>query len=484
MNQKELARVTTPGPTNESASSELFRIHNIVADGFSQEDRDRFSTSDFSPYKDLYAKVAPQKACGKFAVLSECSTGDHRFAKALYCGREWCSVCGADGSPVHKRRQARTLTKMTKVEIMGYLVIEFPEFYRHIGKRGMDPDLDGGQFISGWCYSKQDLQETTDLILEVIQGRRHGRKGRINGYFSRGTGRWHWHGKEPGKYNPHYNILFDFNSLTDERREASEAKLQLYEKELKAQKQSKKTRRELRGIELFKAKKTGYMPRLLLQELQADLRTALGIPELIIHYSYCQTPGQKVHKVRYVTRSTFLKEYWDPYMARELWRFRNTRHFGLWPKDEPNVWELTQAEEEGEDVAGLSTIQALRKGYCPDCGSELKVLRYNEKGDPIHWTAPFDCRLLEPWGAEEIQGTGYYRVPALGRNGTVLTPDELLRLEELAVARMRNRSPQPFAELTRKPPDELRKLTDTHKRMLRRIKRMEDRHKAFNDTDL
>jgi len=39
--------------------------------------------------------------------------------------------------------------------------------------------------------------------------------------------------------------------------------------------------------------------------------------------------------------------------------------------------------------------------------------------------------LLDIWKAEEIAGSGYYRLPGLVDYGRELTPGELLRLQEL-----------------------------------------------------
>ena len=337
-----------------------------------------------APYKDYYANPAtPEKpACGKWAVLAQCSSGKHHFAKKILCGKEWCPVCGENGSAVHKRRQARLLPKVQQLSQLGYWVIEWPEVYRHIGRRGLHSDPDD---VVGWCYNKKDLRDTTTAIVDVLAGKRMGRRGRVGGYFDRGIPRWHWFGdKLPGKWNPHENVLVDGGHLEPER----------------------------------------------LEQIKADLRAALNCPDLIVHYSYCRTPGEMVQKVRYVTRATFRNYDWDPYMAEELWRFRNTRWWGKW--DAEPVWELTQAEAEGEDIASLELVSRLKDGKCPDCGLPLKVTGHNHKtGKPVMWSRPVDSTYLLVWGAAQIADTGYYRIPHQEWGGYSLSPETLLRLNEM-----------------------------------------------------
>ena len=321
-----------------------------------------------------------QGGCGAWAILSECSSGLHHFGKRIVCGKEWCLYCGKDNSPAHKRRQARILPKVQQISQLGYFVIEFPDIYRHLGQAGVDPDPE-----QGWCYSKQDLRTTTSAIVEVLAGKRMGRRGRVGGYFSRGLIRWHYFGeKKLGKWNPHANVLVDGAFIEPDKLEA----------------------------------------------IKTALRDKLNIPDLIVNYSFTDKPGKMVHSVRYVTRSTFKHEDWNPYMAQELFNFRNQRWWGKW-QDEP-AWELSQAEAEGEDVQGLTAVSSLQTGICPDCGQPLKTLYHSHTtGQPVQWTRPVDSTWLAIWGAEEISGSGYYRIPHKEWNGGERSPGVLMRLEQM-----------------------------------------------------
>jgi len=375
----------------------------------------------------------PMASCGSWSVIAECESGHHHFAKRLYCGREWCEVCGEDNSAAHKRRMARLLPKLQQVKELGYFVIEFPDIARHIGEAGISPDMVKGEG-KGWCYSKTDLRDTTNTIVEVMAGKRSagGRDSkRVEGYFTRGIARWHWFGdKKPGKYNPHCNILVDFDTLSEAVRDGLQPVIESYRASLSTGKQTKKIRRELQGIDMYLRGKSGYMPKPLLDRIAGVLRESLNCPDLIVHYEYRNEPAKIVHSVRYITRATFKDSAWDGYMAQELFNFRNIRWWGSWQGEA--VWQLSQAEAEGENIAGLEAVSKLQAHLCPDCGQPLRVLHHSDRtGQAVQWSQPIDSTFLLIWGAKEIAGTGYYRIPRQARSGTVLSPGEILRLQEL-----------------------------------------------------
>ena len=443
---------------------------------------------------DLFPTTYPharRSVCGSLVVLAQCSSDGHTFGKRLYCGKEWCQVCGKKGSHAHMRRVSRWLPKAMQIQHLGYLVIEFPNRYRKVGRWG-DPDdapgwtyrkehlwpvpasgkyLDYHSLCEGsddglhhwqkvrrnkaivlyWCpecggESKRELigglVKTTDDILDVLGGVTQGRKGRVGGYYGRGLGRWHWHGdKSNGKLNPHYNVLVDADSLKDDIRVSIQPEVDKYKAELQAGEQSESVRKLLRGVYMYEHRKSGYLPAPVLEAIKVSLRAALSVPELIVHYTHANTPGQIFHKVAYVTRATFLNESWDPYMAAELHDFRNSRAWGKW-KDEP-AWGLHDAAVEGEDTSGLEVADALgNRGCCPDCGAPLKVLKIGRSGAPVLWTKPIviDDVQLAYWGAENI-GVGYYRMhmPECSTEGG-LSPADYLRLSELEVRGKRLRS--------------------------------------------
>ncbi|UCH71724.1 MAG: hypothetical protein JSW62_04820, partial [Thermoplasmatales archaeon] len=69
------------------------------------------------------------KDCSKFYKACICEAG-HKFYKKIYCGKEYCVICGKDGSVSHMRRFARWLKKGFKFKIIACIVITFPVEYR------------------------------------------------------------------------------------------------------------------------------------------------------------------------------------------------------------------------------------------------------------------------------------------------------------------------------------------------------------------
>jgi hypothetical protein len=169
----------------------------------------------------------------------------------------------------------------------------------------------------------------------------------------------------------------------------------------------------------------GRLSRSELAELKAELRAATGCPSLIVNYHYGRSPGWIMHKVRYITRPTFKKKSWDEAFAAELYNFRNIRWWGKW--DSQPVWNLQEAEAEGEDIAGLEAVVKLHAHTCPDCGAPLQVRglksKLNQKTgvrdivyqgkEPClrYWSNPLPSLLLDASGAVKIGGAGYYRLP-------------------------------------------------------------------------
>ncbi|MBT9166318.1 MAG: hypothetical protein DDT25_01002 [Chloroflexi bacterium] len=136
--------------------------------------------------------------------------------------------------------------------------------------------------------------------------------------YDRGLRRWHFFGERGDKFNPHLNVLVESAWLEEEHLEA----------------------------------------------IKEYLRLFLGEPDLIVNYSYMQSVAEMVHKLKYITRATFLDLSWDPWLAEELFNFQNANYWGKWEDD--LVWEMS-----GEN--SMNNLKSLESGKCPHCGT------------PIHW---------------------------------------------------------------------------------------------------
>ncbi|MBA7543285.1 hypothetical protein ES705_35615 [subsurface metagenome] len=148
---------------------------------------------DFSPViLDCVAKRSGklnhpfERDCPSGFITGSCENG-HRFAKELYCGREWCPVCngswkrGEPMKPSHARRFARWYSKAQQIDSVGYFTFTIPEALR------------------GKYRRKKALGELGHLVQGLLK--RYG--------FRRGLRRWHYFGDQSTDYHPHLNCLVD-----------------------------------------------------------------------------------------------------------------------------------------------------------------------------------------------------------------------------------------------------------------------------------
>ncbi|MBA7673306.1 hypothetical protein ES703_81501 [subsurface metagenome] len=138
-----------------------------------------------------------ERNCPAGFITGSCENG-HRFAKELYCGREWCEVCngtwerGERMKPSHARRFARWYPKAQQIDGMGYFTFTIPEALRYKYR------------------TKVSLSKLGHDIQEILKSRD----------FSRGLRRWHYFGESGGVYHPHLNCLVDGRFM--DRRELRE----------------------------------------------------------------------------------------------------------------------------------------------------------------------------------------------------------------------------------------------------------------------
>lgn len=287
----------------------------------------------------------------------------HNFAKELYCGAEWCPICGKKSSPPHKRRIASILPKLQQLDRLGYMVIEWPLATRDK------------------LRSRKALSEAGKIITSVLNGSYEVKKRRKEGiltnseaaelkarYFDKGIRRWHYFGdiereisklgitwqtdRPAGDTEPTVKTNIHCNVLTD----------------------------------------SGFLVASWLRHIQYNLREALNEPNLIVHYGYTRNTRKMVHIAEYVTRATFLDIKWDKWLAGQLYGFRNMRSWGVW--NAPAVWQF-------DDKVFSFNIQAV---------NSLGESRCYLDNLPITWSKPRPIRLLDREPVKEELGAGYYRL--------------------------------------------------------------------------
>ena len=99
-----------------------------------------------------------------------------------------------------------------------------------------------------------------------------------------------------------------------------------------------------------------------LQAIKGELRLRLGVPNLVVHYSYKATPTAVYHALSYVTRATFLDYKWAPRLAAGLYNFHSCRSWGVW-RGRKQLWSLLQPREAYDEYDDLKS--------CPRCGGKI-----------------------------------------------------------------------------------------------------------------
>ena len=165
--------------------------------------------------------------------------------------------------------------------------------------------------------------------------------------------RWHFYGQNSERFHPHLNVLCDGEWLPPESLDAL---------------------------------KTAIRRRLL----KRSIADAIG-KDLDINYAYCRTPKRIMHRIKYVTKATFLDYSWDDKLASWLYRFHNGCFSGTW--NDPPRWRLTGKDKKYNALVSVAT------GNHPVSG---KPITWHSK--PIPWV------FVNIQNAVDIGG-GYYLLP-------------------------------------------------------------------------
>lgn len=185
--------------------------------------------------------------------------------------------------------------------------------------------------------------------------------------FSRGVMRWHWFGDKSNTWAPHLNVLVEAGHIAPE----------------------------------------------VLAQVKAEWARILGVDMAVVHYQWTKRPAVMMHRMRYITRATFLDIEWDRPMAVELYNFRNARYWGKW--DDEVKWECT-----GDPSVGV--VGSLEQHECPCCGGHVAWV----EAMPIEW-----LQLRARYGRARPVGGGYWDLSGVaparnkGAPGPLWDEDEL-----------------------------------------------------------
>lgn len=257
-------------------------------------------------FEDLY-NSGQLPDCNRGFISGYC--GCNTYAKNILCGKEYCKDCGREGSPQHQKRFNRWMPKARALKQFGVLVITIPEEIRY-------------KYLN-----KIRLSDFRTAIKNKLK-----RLG-----CERGLMRWHLfgdcvycEGKSCAKcehtgagsdFKPHLNVVIEKGFIKD-----------IHNSEL------------LNDLKNFV---TSYWKRAYNKEFIAN-----------INYHYSKRLTDKIHQVKYITRSTF--RIYDQEIEESLKKYRLTTVWGSFK----NI-ELNSDEKEAVNC-------------CADCNNFIKWQKFEK----------------------------------------------------------------------------------------------------------
>jgi hypothetical protein len=282
---------------------------------------------------------------------------EHRYAKQIFCGRQYCPRCGEVESVIHQRRYSRSWDRLMWAPALGKVVLTVPEELRNDFK---DIDMLGKLHKFGWECVKETLGRELNIDGAMTTVHFFGDKDKNEG-------------KDIDKFHPHVNITFPLCS--DEALVVSE--------------------------ETLKALRNKWYD--MLEELTGKKisLTEDGRERKNAHYGFKVSDAQKAQWVKYVLRPTVgaerflrldddLKEF-----IVTLVGFHNVRWYGkLSNRNFKGYREdyLENAPFYQEFIAKKQEQESEKPDfkYCPICHGRLKVHKHKGKVEILE-------KLHESW---------------------------------------------------------------------------------------
>jgi hypothetical protein len=336
------------------------------------------------------------------AWLPGSTTAGERFGKELFCGCEWCPVCGKPDSVAHNRRFESWLPKAQQITHFGQWVMEFALASRNKPRHRKALEMYGKaavRVLSGQ-YEIDCRRYGQSIAAQIARGEikapgratgeilKRGEVAEIKSKYpgARGGRRWHYFGdvkKELGKLG-----LKDMFT--------AEAEPDVLAPTVKS------------NVHLNCWTDSGRIDKPFLMHIVNSLRFAFNEPNLIVHYSHTDNPGRMVHALKYITRATFLDIQWDKWLAGQLFGFRNMRSWGKWVKVNKKTGKLPEsavawALTEGNYSKDEAELMAKRRSV----GSGVSY----KTGLKISWSRPRPISELRSMEGVIELGSGYYELP-------------------------------------------------------------------------
>jgi hypothetical protein len=268
------------------------------------------SNSKYIEGKEYFEKLYKSGSlpdCSRGFVKGNC--GCTSYAKNIICGKEYCKDCGREGSPQHQKRFNRWMPKAKSLNKFGVLVVTIPEELR---------------------YKYQNK-----IRLSAFRTALKNKLKRLG--FEKGLMRWHLFGDceyckgkacykcnhtgAGNEFKPHLNIIIQSGFIKDIHSSTILTELKKF-------------------IQDF---------------WKAKFKKEFAIN---INYHYSKQITDRVHQVKYITRSTF--RIYDQQTDELLKNYRLTTVWG--------TWKNVKIESE----------EALDNNCCPECKTFIRWIKYDK----------------------------------------------------------------------------------------------------------
>jgi len=311
---------------------------------------------------------------GKTTAVGLRCRAEHRFAKQIFCGRQYCPRCGEKESAIHQQRYSRSWDRLMWVPALGRIVLTVPEELRDDFKNA---DMLGKLHRLGWQCVREVWKQ--DIVMEKkVDGKveTEVEKGiDIDGAMT--TVHLFGDRKDKSKFHPHSNVTFPICPSVDLVDENGKMIKEAVRKVLVVSKEKLKALRD-KWYDMLE-KLTGKTISL----------TEDGRERKNAHYGFRVTDAQKAHWLKYVLRPTVGAERFleqddnlKEFIVTSLVGFHNVRWFGrlsnrMFPKYRKEYLENTSfyqrflAKKQGRKVRDFK--------YCPICHGRLKVHKHKGK---------------------------------------------------------------------------------------------------------
>jgi len=291
---------------------------------------------------------------GKTQAVDLRCHAEHRFAKQIFCGRQYCPRCGEEDSVIHQQRYSRSWDRLMWAPAFGRVVLTVPEELRDDFKSA---DMLGKLHRFGWECVKEVWGR--DVILEdgeIEKGMA------VDGSMTT----VHLFGDEDekgdrfDKFHPHVNVTFP-----------------LYSEKLMV---------SVERLKVLRDKWYGMLEELTGKKISL---TEDGRERKNAWYGYRNTDAQKAHWLKYALRATVgaerflqLGDDMKEFVVTSLVGFHNVRWYGklsnrTFPKYKKDYLENTSFYQEFLTKKQEKPVRDFK--YCPICHGRLKVHKHKGK---------------------------------------------------------------------------------------------------------